>query len=63
MQEPMIELKIQRIRKGLTLMELAKKAGLNYNTINQYERGRHKPRMKNLLKLAAALDCKIEDIK
>lgn len=60
--EPMKKLKLMRISRDLTIVELAKKTGINRNTINQYELGIHSPRRENLQTLAKALDCKIEEI-
>lgn len=60
--EPMLNLKLMRVRKGFTLVELARKAGLNYNTISQYENGLHAPRMENLQLIAKALGCEVKDI-
>lgn len=59
---PMLKLKFFRIQKGLTIVELAKRTGLNYNTISQYESGKHKPRIDNLQKIAEALECEVKDI-
>nr|DAQ28224.1 MAG TPA: helix-turn-helix domain protein [Caudoviricetes sp.] len=58
----MLKLKFFRIQKGLTIVELAKRTGLNYNTISQYESGKHKPRIDNLQKIAEALECEVKDI-
>ena len=60
--KPMLNLKLMRVRKGLTLQSLAKKAGLNYNTINQYEKGYHQPKIENLKKVAEALECDVKEI-
>lgn len=60
--EPMLNLKLMRVRKGLTLVELAEKARLNYNTISQYETGKHSPRHENLKAIADALECDLKDI-
>lgn len=60
--EPMLNLKLMRIRKGFTLVKLAEKSGLNYNTISQYENGFHAPRIENLQAIAKALECDIKEI-
>lgn len=59
---PMLKLTIKRKEARMTICELAKKVGLNYNTISQYEIGVHKPRLENIQKIAEALDCEINDI-
>lgn len=60
--KPMLNLKLMRVRKGFTLVKLAEKAGLNYNTISQYENGKHAPRIENLQAIAEALGCEVKDI-
>ena len=60
--KPMLNLKLMRVRRGLTLEALAKKTGLNYNTINQYEKGYHHPKLESLKKIAEALECELEEI-
>lgn len=59
---PMVNLKVMRVKNGLTLEALAERAGLNYNTISQYENGIHSPRHDNLKKIAAVLGCDVKDI-
>ena len=59
---PMLKLTLKRKEAGMTICELAKKVGLNYNTISQYESGAHNPRMENISKIAAALGCELKDI-
>lgn len=60
--KPMLNLKLMRVRKGFTLVKLAETAGLNYNTISQYENGKHAPRIENLQAIAYALGCDVKDI-
>ena len=59
---PMKKLKLMRVSRELTILELAENAGLNRNTVNQYELGIHAPRKENLKALAQALDCEVRDI-
>ena len=59
---PMLKLTMKRKEKRMTIGDLAKRAGVNYNTISQYENGIHKPRIDNIQKLAEALECEIKDI-
>lgn len=54
-----------RQAKGLTLMELAAKTGINYQQIHKIETGKSKPEniaLKTAVKLAKALGCRSEDI-
>jgi transcriptional regulator with XRE-family HTH domain len=51
-----------RTGKGLTQQELAERSGITQGLISQYESGRVKPITGNLLKLARALNCTVEDI-
>lgn len=60
--KPMLNLKLMRIRKGFTLITLAEKAGVNFNSISQWENGIHVPRAGNLQALAEALECDVKDI-
>jgi len=51
-------IKNNRIRKGLSQIELSKISGIDTKTISLIERGiRRKPKMETLLKLAEVLDC------
>lgn len=59
---PMLRLTLKRKEAGMTIIELAAKAGLNYNTISQYETGRHKPRVDNIQRIAEVLGCDLKDI-
>ena len=60
--KPMLELKILRVRKGMTQADLAEKVGVSQNTIFLYEAGNRFPRNSVLEKLAAALECEVKDI-
>ena len=51
-----------RLKKSLTQVELAKKAGLYPNTYALIERGLQKPTFATVKKLAKALDIDISDI-
>ena len=48
--------KRRRHEMGLSQQDLANRAGLSLQTINQIERGRHRPRPRTLVTLAQALD-------
>jgi ribosome-binding protein aMBF1 (putative translation factor) len=52
------DLIIDRIRKGWTQTELARRAGVRLETISRIESGKHIPRQETLLKLENALSGK-----
>jgi HTH-type transcriptional regulator/antitoxin HipB len=51
-----------RIAKGLTQLQLAKKAGIYPNTYAKIERGEQDPSFATVKKLAKALDLDLKDI-
>ena len=51
-----------RLKKGISKEELAFDAGLNLNSISTFERGINNIKIKNLQKIAIALEVEIEDI-
>lgn len=51
-----------RMKKGISQEELAFDAGLNLNSISTFERGINNIKIKNLQKIAIALEVEIEDI-
>lgn len=59
---PMLNLKIMRIRRGMTQIDLAKKIGKSSNTIYFYESGWSAPRTETLERIAKALECDVKDI-
>ena len=61
-KKPMLNLKIMRIRRGMTQVELARKVGISQNALSFYEVGNRSPRMDVLYKLAEVLDCDVKDI-
>lgn len=58
----MINLRVMRARRGLSLKELGELSGVNCGMISQYERGFYKPHAVTLAKLAKALGCDVADI-
>lgn len=52
----MNKLKELRIEKGLTVRELAKKAGIAWTTVHAIETGKRKAEVLTVRKLAAALE-------
>lgn len=55
-------LKTLRKQTGLTQAEFAKKAGLNYSNIRDYEQGVREPNFETLEKIKIALDCSYDDL-
>ncbi|MBQ6664095.1 MAG: helix-turn-helix transcriptional regulator [Synergistaceae bacterium] len=51
-----------RNKKGITQSELAKETDLSRNTIVNFETARRDPRVKDLKKIANALDVPIEQL-
>lgn len=58
----MKNLKKIRLRKGLTQAELASKVGVLNTTICNYESGFREPDLETLKKLAAALECTVDEL-
>ena len=57
-----LKLKICRIKKGLSQVELARMIGVTNQTISDYERGNSKPSYDNMAKLSKALDSKVDEL-
>src|SRR4051812_13085240 len=55
-------LKFHRLNKGYTQAQLAKKAGVAQGTYCDYENGRKKPRPKQHLALAEAIERPVEEL-
>jgi len=55
-------LKIQRIKKGITQMVLGKRIGVSERMISGYETGRNVPDSYTTTKLAEALECSQDDL-
>lgn len=51
-----------RLKAGLTQTELAKKLGIPYQSIGQWERGLRSPKYETLVKIASALDVFITEL-
>ena len=60
--EPMINLKLMRIKKGLTQEKLSLKIGKSKTLIYLYEKGYMSPTKHMLEKIAAELECSVADI-
>ncbi len=61
-RKPMMNLKLMRIKRNLSQVELAKKAHIAQNALSAYECGKISPKVEVLCKLAEALECDIKDI-
>jgi len=57
-----LRIRALRERKGLSLRELAKQAGVDFSTIHRIEKGDELPRFGTLEKLAAALNVSVRDL-
>ena len=57
-----MNVKIARVKKNMTIQELAKKAGMSVTTISQLERGVRNVRMLSLNKIANALEIDVETL-
>lgn len=51
-----------RIKRGLSRQELADLVGVHYQTMSYIERGEYAPTLALALRLAAALECKVEQL-
>ena len=60
--EPMTNLRIMRIKKGLTQIQLSRMINVSDPLVFLYEGGYSFPRRDILDRLAKALDCEIKDI-
>ena len=58
----MEEIRHSRKKKGLSQEQLAKISGLSRSSIINFETGRRDPRVKDLRKIANALDVPIEQL-
>lgn len=61
---PKVTNAIRKLReeRGISREELAHRVGVHLNTIVNWETGRNDIRSSELLRLAKALDCTVEDI-
>ena len=55
-------IRVFRNKRGITQAELSKEAELSRNTIVNFETGRRDPRIKDLRKIAKALNVSIEEL-
>lgn len=60
---PTLQLKKERLKKGITQIELSEKSGVKQSIISNIETGDTKnPRLDTALRLAAALGCRLDDL-
>lgn len=57
-----MNIKEMRTKRGLTQKQLADRLGVKQQNISDWERGERSPSVKNLKKLADALNCRIDDL-
>ena len=62
MQVDGARLREARLRRMLTLRELAARTGVGFDTISRIETGRQRPRISTLRRLAEALGVEAEDL-
>ncbi len=55
-------IKIKRIKKGLTVIELAKKVGITRTSLYNYENGTQFPSPTIIARIAQVLDCDIKEL-
>ncbi len=58
----MINLKIARIKKGLSQSELAEKIGVQSFSISRYETGSQYPSIETLLKMSEVLNVSVDHL-
>ena len=51
-----------RLKKGMTALEVARKAGLTNTSLSLFEHGKRKPSKLSLYKLAKVLECDPSDL-
>jgi transcriptional regulator with XRE-family HTH domain len=56
------EIRRRRKEQGLTIPQLAAKAGMAPSAISQIETGKRSPHSASVIKLAAALECEVADL-
>ena len=57
-----LQLRALRIKKGLTLAELAEKIGTNYQAVGRWERGTTEITLGDALKICRVLDCSLDEL-
>ena len=57
-----MEIKIARIRKGFSILQLAKQTGLSKGSLHRLEQGKHDFRILTLKRIADALEVYLNDL-
>ena len=55
-----VQVTAERVRRGLTQVELAALCGTTQSAVARLEKGTRPPRLDTLLRIANALDCELE---
>ena len=55
-----LQVAAERVRRGLTQVELARLCGTTQSAVARLERGTRPPRLDTLLRIANALDCELD---
>src|SRR3954454_11137319 len=55
-----LQVSAERVRRGLTQVELARLCGTTQSAVARLERGTRPPRLDTLLRIANALDCELD---
>lgn len=57
-----MELKLYRVRNGLSQADLASQLGVAQNSVSQWESGKRSPTLKKLARIASILGCPVETL-
>lgn len=52
----------ERIKKGVTLVELSRMTGISKSSLNNYENGKRSPTLVQMEVIARALECRITEL-
>lgn len=55
-----MELKLYRVRNGLSQADLASRLGVAQNSVSQWENGKRSPTLRKVAKIASVLGCPVE---
>lgn len=58
----MSAIKSFRMKLNLSQRELARKIGVEQNTVSQWENGKRQPSVENLVNLSAVLNCTVDEL-
>ena len=58
----MLAIKSFRMKLNLSQRELARKIGVEQNTVSQWENGKRQPSVENLVNLSAVLNCTVDEL-